>query len=868
MSGIQVGWGKSWELLANAINDWYGGGIDGTQYKQVVQMLNSGEYTMEQMEGILQEIPDFVASYNGEGKLIGVTYKAKTAGNTAAGAAANAVNSNVANATQTQFQTVQNITKDAQTGKVTMSDTVTKYNAGTASSAKAIAGSAVAAVCAASAGIAVGKMVDTLLYNANPDFWDEHGMSSLNPETWSSITAGDNSFGAKLFNYVFTLDDASDGNPQAYIDENTFAYMVAYMMSEGVFDGDYVFPDIDDNINTYYVGGTARSIQKNIYNGMSKNIFNYYQSQLGGNLVRGVTLKITVDGVTYTTPVKTILTGWKDENVVHINEAYDVSDALIPTYGTSQNSINASAIETYDENNNRIGSGSGVIYKYEYDGNVKYIWFSSTSIDKRWTWNPANELLYNYYAPFLDNAQISGDYQYYGSFPWFDYEITGGVDGITPQQGVTQFDTSGISDPTDISSVLAALMAQYPELWDNRIEVSPDGETTIKYIPVGFPTGGTGEQPTTNGATATDLAPDISGDGENATDELIKTLIDMIQNPQTQNGMESDTDTPTEPIDPNMPSGGSGVTPPFVIPTGSASALYSVYNPSQSQLNSLGAWLWSSNFVDQLLKLFNDPMQAIIGLHKIFATPPTSGTGTIKVGYLDSGVGSNLVSAQYTEVDCGSVSMPEYFKNALDYLKTDIYLYLPFVGIVPLNVEDVTRATINVKYKVDVLTGACLASVNVTRDAGGGGQLYVYAGNCAVQYPLSSGSYMGIIAGVLGIAGGVASSVLSGGALLPMALGAGASAMGNMRTKVEHSGSLSGNSGAMGIKKPYLIIRRPQTKIADNFQLLAGESQNEYGVLSSYTGQTRVKYVHLENIPATDNELTQIEELLKSGVLI
>ena len=127
---------------------------------------------------------------------------------------------------------------------------------------------------------------------------------------------------------------------------------------------------------------------------------------------------------------------------------------------------------------------------------------------------------------------------------------------------------------------------------------------------------------------------------------------------------------------------------------------------------------------------------------------------------------------------------------------------------------------------------------------------------------------MGIVAGVLGIAGGVASSVLSGGALLPMALGAGASAMSNMRTKVEHSGSLSGNSGAMGIKKPYLIIRRPQTKIADNFQLLAGESQNEYGVLSSYTGQTRVKYVHLENIPATDNELTQIEELLKSGVLI
>ena len=860
MSGIQVGWGKSWELLANAINDWYGGGIDGTQYKQVVQMLNSGNYTMEEMEGILQEIPDFVASYNGEGKLVGVTYKAKTAGNTAAGAAANAVNSNVAGATQTQFQTVQNITKDAQTGKVTMSDTVTKYNAGTASSAKAIAGSAVAAVCAASTGIAVGKMVDTLLYNANPDFWDEHGMSTLNPETWSSITDGDNSFGAKLFNFVFTLDDASDGNPTAYLDQNAFAYMVAYMTAQGVFDsagivshsvavGDRIACDTPVYADCLKTSG-AVTIPYAGFDGIY-----YGVGGIGNQNQRETNCSFTVASgqspvymLLYSDNVRTSAEGdWYIGQFVFASQSPFTVQYTRDTIAWGHEVSNLSNSYTKDgwyfaiPLNRSIPANNALVDTIVFSMGGQYDWYRTSSTDR-----------------------INAAYEYFQDIS----EGGGGVDGIISQEGVTQFDASGISDPSDIASVLQALQTQFPDLWDNRIEVSPDGETTITYIPVGFPTGGTGTQPTTNGATATDLAPDISGDGENSTNELIKTLIDLIQNPQDQNGMESDTDTPTAPIDPNMPNGGSGITPPFVIPTGSASALYSVYNPSQAQLNSLGAWLWSSNFVDQLLKLFNDPMQAIIGLHKIFATPPTSGTGTIKVGYLDSGVGSNLVSAQYTEIDCGSVSMPEYFKNALDYLKTDIYLYLPFVGIVPLNVEDVTRANINVKYKVDVLTGACLASVYVTRDANGGGQLYVYAGNCAVQYPLSSGSYMGIVAGVLGIAGGVASSVLSGGALLPMALGAGASAMSSMKTKVEHSGSLSGNSGAMGIKKPYLIIRRPQTKIANNFQLLAGESQNEYGVLSSYTGQTRVKYVHLENIPATDKELTQIEELLKSGVLI
>lgn len=836
MSGIQTGWDSQWKTLANAITSYYGGGISSAQYKQVVQMLDSGNYTMEEMESILAQIPEFNRTYNAAGELIQVSYGATAAGNTTAGSVANAVNSNAASATQTQFQTVQNITKDTQTGKVTMSDTVTKYSGGTAGTAKAVASSAIGAIAATSVGISVGKSIDSRLYNANPQFWDSHGMSTLNPETWNSITAGRNTLGATLFNFVFGLTPDTN-NPQPYIDETTFAYMVAYMISQGVFDTGETTVDIDDPT------GLTTDLMNSLPVTLSDTDLHFTR------YVNGSPSDSYYFSINNTSPMYACM--YESPSIPNNPKFLFVSKDNFTLY---RYRVSTGTIDNTYTAQNGVVNGQRVYY-YSYP-------ITQTN-------NPIfDEVTSQHHNNAMAGGSFSNDQLAYVILFGTMHQSGGGVDGITPQEGVTQFDASGINDPSNIAAVLAALMSQFPELWDNRMEISPDGDTTHIYIPVGFPTGGTGIQPTTVGATATDLAPDIAGDGANVTDELIKTLIDMIQNPQYQNGVESDTNTPTEPIDPNMPNTGGGVTPPFVIPTGSASALYSVYNPSQSQLNSLGSWLWSSNFVDQLLKLFNDPMQAIIGLHKIFATPPTSGTGTIKVGYLDSGVGSNLVSAQYTEVDCGTVKIDEYFKNALDYLKTDIYLYLPFVGIVPLNVEDVTRASINVKYKIDVLTGACLATVNVTRDANGGGQLYVYTGNCAVQYPLSSGSYMGIVAGVLGIAGGVASTMLSGGALLPMALGAGASAMGNMKTKVEHSGSLSGNSGAMGIKKPYLIIRRPQTKIADNFKLLAGESQNEYGVLNSYTGQTRVKYVHLENIPATDSELTQIEELLKSGVLI
>lgn len=812
MSGIQVGWGSQWETLANAINDYYGGGVSSVQYQEVVQMLNSGNYTMDQMESIIGNIPEFNRTYNAAGQLTSVSYTAQSAGNTAAGAVANSVNSNVANATTKQFSTVQTVTKNAQTGKVTISDNVIRYKTGqlAPTTVKSLFGSTIGALSAASVGIKAGKAIDSVLYNLNPDFWDDHNMSSLNPETWGTITAGENDDGSKLFNWVFCIDPETN-NPEPYIDANTFAYMIAYMGSQGVFNTSPTV--VESDLDIQYIVQPFPFVNGDTYRSTNDDWVHVVDT--------------TFEGATRTTAFQNTYQG--------TNYYFGI--------GASETEISGGHSFTYDDKTVYYKSGGG---SWGWSGTV------STAPQCTLTQYGATHQLTETDIGQIAWTMIYGDVS------------GGGVEGITDQTGATVFDGSGISDWSNIAAVLAALLAQYPELWENRIEVSPDGDNTFVYLPASFPTGGVDDQPTTDGAAQGDTAIDIDA----SPDELIKTLIDMLQNPQTQTGMESDTDTPTEPIDPNGNSGGSGTTPPFVIPIGSASALYSVYNPSQSQLNSLGAWLWSSNFVDQLLKLFNDPMQAIIGLHKVFASPSISGSGTIKVGYLDSGVGSNLVGSQYTEVNCGTVKIDEYFKNALDYLKTDIYLYLPFVGIVPLNVEDVTRANINVKYKVDVLTGACLASVNVTRDANAGGQLYAYAGNCAVQYPLSSGSYMGIVASALGIAGSIAGTVLSGGAMLPMALGVGASALGGAKTRVEHSGALSGNSGAMGIKKPYLIIRRPQTKIADNYKLLAGASNNIYGVLSSFTGETRVKYVHLENIPATDKELTQIEELLKSGVLI
>ena len=83
------------------------------------------------------------------------------------------------------------------------------------------------------------------------------------------------------------------------------------------------------------------------------------------------------------------------------------------------------------------------------------------------------------------------------------------------------------------------------------------------------------------------------------------------------------------------------------------------------------------------------------------------------------------------------------------------------------------------------------------------------------------------------------------------------------------SGNISGNAGAMGIRKPYIIVKRPVEVAARNYNDFYGYPANTTGRLSTFSGYTRVKDVHVENISgATAEEKQEIENLLKSGVIV
>ena len=730
---------------------------------------------------------------------------------------------------------------------------------------KFYAGNAIQAIGAVGTGISLGKFIDSTLYNLNPDFWDANGMKNLNPDTWNTITMGDDSPLAGLVNLVLGLDPNS-GKSQLFIDQNALAYMAMYMNLQGVFNRAETTYTIDDTSQLNY---PTIYQPVNIVNGVGcGSVRRYYADNLSSwmQMSRQIT---SISGVSDFVIVNTINPNGKPYSLL-FSKTHPSSTCYY-----KEVTLRESSGETTERNVSMSLSWSRVSHRTSIS-NVEY-WFSSSLGSVFFETYSTNELTpigFSYYPNTLaitygsSSAQSAVDDIAEIVLCGTQHE-QGGVDGIGSQEGATLPDTSTW---VDLPSTLQSLQNQYPSMFNDAVPntiVQPDGSTqVITYVPIAMPNanGQWDAQPTSSTTSQTNPEVEPLPDPTTENNDLLKLILQLITMPEPKPDTQTETETTPQPPIPDLPTTGEGSSPTPTAPTGSASALWSVYHPTQAQINSFGAWLWGSVFTTDIRKLFEDPIQGVIKLHKVFATPVDSGTGNIVVGTLDSGVSSATVNQQYVEVDCGSVSCEEVFGTVFDYPPfTEVSLYLPFIGIVSLDVNDVMRSTIHVTYGVDVFTGACLAVVEVIRD-GNDVVMYQYSGVCSVDYPLTNLQASQMAAGLLGVAAGIA-GLASGGTLTP-ALGLAGGAVATMKRNVGRSGSFSGNSGAMGIKIPYLIFQRPQPKTATTFPRLSGYPTNYSCKLGDCSNHVVVKHVHVEGIPATDTELSQIEALLKDGVLI
>ena len=339
------------------------------------------------------------------------------------------------------------------------------------------------------------------------------------------------------------------------------------------------------------------------------------------------------------------------------------------------------------------------------------------------------------------------------------------------------------------------------------------------------------------------------------------------------------------PYEPTPPHGGNGEQdfssdeiPNPTSPAWSAVAcgLCKAYSPTLAEVQAMAGELWSSDFVDSMKKLYNDPMEAVISFGTIPVKPNTADTTTpLVVGnYTFTSASARPVTSNFVTVDCGEVTLPKQYDGFQDYEPyTKIQIYLPFIGNQTVTPSDVVGKPAHLYYRIDVLTGACLAWLSVDNRV-----LYQWTGNCFTEIPLSKNSksqiYSQIIHGIVNTITSTAQGGVAGGAV-GAALG-GVSGIISTITDVatsKHSdvmrtGALNPASSTLGVRTPYFIISYPTMVTPEGYAAAKGIPVNAGGTIGEFSGYTVVDSVHLENIAATENEIREIESLLTGGVIL
>lgn len=272
------------------------------------------------------------------------------------------------------------------------------------------------------------------------------------------------------------------------------------------------------------------------------------------------------------------------------------------------------------------------------------------------------------------------------------------------------------------------------------------------------------------------------------------------------------------------------------------SALVKCYAMSTESINSLSDFLWSSNFVDVIKKMQNDPIQNIQKLCYYPFEVEKGETANIWIGNVDSGISAPRVVKQFQEIDFGELQITEYYGNSLDY-ETDIAIFLPFIGEKTLSCVDIMGGTINLKYRVDILTGACVAIISTVRVQNGvtlKSVLYTFSGDMSNEVPLTA-SQNNFLKSLVSNPTDVEKT------LTTAATGGALSMIGGMSHSYSHTGSIGGNVGFLSVLTPYLIIRRPVNVKPAAYEKTFGYPAYTSDTLANQKGYCRYKECYFDN---------------------
>lgn len=307
----------------------------------------------------------------------------------------------------------------------------------------------------------------------------------------------------------------------------------------------------------------------------------------------------------------------------------------------------------------------------------------------------------------------------------------------------------------------------------------------------------------------------------------------------------------------------------YYVPTSEVEQMDDITNAMAKMVNNLSARF--THGVKQ--KANGDLVNYVIDCHILPFNPSVEENPVyIKVGWKTSEYLGKKVTNDYKDVTCGTIEIPYMYNNFLD-TKAQVQLFLPFVGFVQLNTQQVIGKQLNVMYRFNVIDGSFIAYVRVLID----NELTIigtYNGTACVHMPITGINYSNIVGGMMqtasGIVGGI-SGALTGN---PLALVGGfASATQGLSSmnngQVQQSNGYNTSSAFMGCRTPYVVIEYPQQALPSNYFHTYGSPLYKKMKLSELVGYTECVNVDTSCMNGIDKgDREEIARLLESGVYL
>ena len=362
-------------------------------------------------------------------------------------------------------------------------------------------------------------------------------------------------------------------------------------------------------------------------------------------------------------------------------------------------------------------------------------------------------------------------------------------------------------------------------------------------------------------------------------EDLIKSPDDGGLNKPNTSGQPDNT-TDDDPGTGNNTSDPVEYPSPLYIPN---ATVYDRYFLTPNQVPDVKKFLFSDTFVDNVRRLWTNPAEYVISLvcypFDVASTGLTTTSGVVSVG----GVSSDIAAAALTDKGVpyfygGSVYVDKYYNSYLDFEPyTSIDIYIPYIGVRPLNVSQVVGHTLCIGYYIDLNTQQITALIGLDGQGGNLGQVVTqFVGSIGIQTPLSGTSAQdmirnivaqtsGLITGVGAIAGGVMSA---NPALLASGVASTSNALlGGGHTAPSYYGSLSPVSGLYTPQVAYLIINRPRQAMPAAYLAQQGFSSNYSGKVSQFSGYLECASVNIASTTTmTAQEQQEIINLLTGGI--